>query len=80
MVVIIDNYDSFTYNLVQAIGAMGQDLLVFRNNKVSIAEIEASKPVEAPIEIPEKAAVEIPQQVEATPIPSRMCITTMVGR
>ncbi len=41
---MIDNYDSFTYNLVQYLGELGQDLKVYRNNKISIAEIEAMKP------------------------------------
>jgi len=44
MIVVIDNYDSFTYNLVQYLGEMGQELRVFRNNRISIAEIEAMKP------------------------------------
>jgi anthranilate synthase/aminodeoxychorismate synthase-like glutamine amidotransferase len=44
MVIIIDNYDSFTYNLVQAIGAMGHELLVYRNDKVTVAEVEARQP------------------------------------
>jgi anthranilate synthase/aminodeoxychorismate synthase-like glutamine amidotransferase len=41
---MIDNYDSFTYNLVQYFGELGQSLQVFRNNKISIAEIEKMKP------------------------------------
>jgi anthranilate synthase/aminodeoxychorismate synthase-like glutamine amidotransferase len=41
---MIDNYDSFTYNLVQYFGELGQDLKVYRNNKITIAEIEAMKP------------------------------------
>ena len=44
MIVMIDNYDSFTYNLVQYLGEMGQELRVFRNDKVTIPEIEALKP------------------------------------
>lgn len=44
MIVMIDNYDSFTYNLVQYLGEMGQELRVFRNDKVTIPEIEAIKP------------------------------------
>ena len=44
MIVMIDNYDSFTYNLVQYLGEMGQELKVFRNDKVTIADIEALKP------------------------------------
>jgi anthranilate synthase/aminodeoxychorismate synthase-like glutamine amidotransferase len=44
MLLMIDNYDSFTYNLVQYLGELGQDLKVFRNNKITIAEIEEMKP------------------------------------
>ncbi|MCK5437094.1 MAG: aminodeoxychorismate/anthranilate synthase component II, partial [Desulfobulbaceae bacterium] len=44
MIVIIDNYDSFTYNLVQTIGGMGAKLEVFRNDQVDIASIAALKP------------------------------------
>jgi anthranilate synthase/aminodeoxychorismate synthase-like glutamine amidotransferase len=39
MIVVIDNYDSFTYNLVQYLGQLGEDLRVFRNDKVTIEEI-----------------------------------------
>jgi len=44
MLVMIDNYDSFTYNLVQYFGELGAEVKVFRNDQVSIAEIEALKP------------------------------------
>ena len=44
MIIVIDNYDSFTYNLVQYLGEMGHDLRVFRNNRVTLEEIEAFKP------------------------------------
>ena len=44
MLLVIDNYDSFTYNLVQYFGELGADLLVKRNDEISIAEIEALKP------------------------------------
>lgn len=44
MIIIIDNYDSFTYNLVQQIGAFGARLEVFRNDKISLTEIEEIKP------------------------------------
>jgi len=44
MIVVIDNYDSFTYNLVQYLGEMGQELRVFRNNRVTIPEIEEMQP------------------------------------
>ena len=44
MIIIIDNYDSFTYNLVQQIGAFGERMEVYRNDKVSIEEIEEKMP------------------------------------
>lgn len=44
MLLVIDNYDSFTYNLVQYFGELGAEMLVKRNDEVSIAEIEALRP------------------------------------
>jgi len=44
MIVIIDNYDSFTYNIVQTIGGMGAQVKVFRNDMVDVAAIEALQP------------------------------------
>ncbi|MDI6827055.1 MAG: aminodeoxychorismate/anthranilate synthase component II [Armatimonadota bacterium] len=44
MILMIDNYDSFTYNLVQYLGEMGEELKVFRNDKITIDEIERIKP------------------------------------
>lgn len=44
MLLMIDNYDSFTYNLVQYFGELGQDLKVYRNNKITIEEIERMQP------------------------------------
>lgn len=44
MLLMIDNYDSFTYNLVQYLGELGEDIRVFRNNKISIVDIERMKP------------------------------------
>jgi anthranilate synthase/aminodeoxychorismate synthase-like glutamine amidotransferase len=41
---MLDNYDSFTYNLVQYLGELGQDLKVYRNNKITIEEIEEMRP------------------------------------
>ena len=41
---MIDNYDSFTYNLVQYFGELGEDVRVHRNDEIAIAEIEAMKP------------------------------------
>jgi len=44
MIVVIDNYDSFTYNLVQYIGELGGKLAVYRNDKITIAGIKRLKP------------------------------------
>jgi anthranilate synthase/aminodeoxychorismate synthase-like glutamine amidotransferase len=44
MLLMIDNYDSFTYNLVQYFGELGEDIKVFRNNKITIQGIEMLKP------------------------------------
>jgi anthranilate synthase/aminodeoxychorismate synthase-like glutamine amidotransferase len=41
---MIDNYDSFTYNLVQYLGELGEDIRVYRNNKITVREIEAMHP------------------------------------
>ena len=44
MILMIDNYDSFTYNLVQYLGELGADLVVHRNDKITLDEIEALAP------------------------------------
>jgi anthranilate synthase/aminodeoxychorismate synthase-like glutamine amidotransferase len=41
---MIDNYDSFTYNLVQYLGELGEDIRVYRNNKITVRGIEAMHP------------------------------------
>ncbi|MDX9995286.1 MAG: aminodeoxychorismate/anthranilate synthase component II [Rhodocyclaceae bacterium] len=44
MLLVIDNYDSFTYNLVQYFGELGEDVRVFRNDAITLKEIAAMKP------------------------------------
>ena len=44
MIIVIDNYDSFTFNLVQYLGELGQEVKVFRNDEVSVADIVRLKP------------------------------------
>ncbi len=44
MLLMIDNYDSFTYNLVQYLGELGAEVEVYRNDQITIEEIEAKKP------------------------------------
>ncbi len=44
MILMIDNYDSFTYNLVQYLGELGCSIKVFRNDKITVAQIKKLKP------------------------------------
>lgn len=44
MLLMIDNYDSFTYNLVQYFGELGEDVRVHRNDEIDLAAIEAMRP------------------------------------
>jgi anthranilate synthase/aminodeoxychorismate synthase-like glutamine amidotransferase len=44
VLLIIDNYDSFTYNLVQRLGELGADIRVYRNDKITLPEMEALAP------------------------------------
>ncbi len=44
MIILIDNYDSFTYNLVQMMGSQGADIKVFRNDEIGLDDIEGMKP------------------------------------
>ncbi|GAC1324027.1 MAG: aminodeoxychorismate/anthranilate synthase component II [Collimonas sp.] len=44
MLLMIDNYDSFTYNLVQYFGELGEDVRTFRNDEITLDEINALKP------------------------------------
>jgi anthranilate synthase component 2 len=44
MIVLIDNYDSFTFNLVHYLGGLGADVVVHRNNKITVDDVLSSKP------------------------------------
>ncbi len=44
MLLMIDNYDSFTYNVVQYLGELGADVQVHRNDEITIEQIEALNP------------------------------------
>ena len=44
MILMIDNYDSFTYNLVQYFGELGADVQVYRNDQVTIEDLEKLNP------------------------------------
>ncbi|MFJ8266220.1 anthranilate synthase component II [Peribacillus asahii] len=63
MILLIDNYDSFTYNLYQYLGEVEQEILVKRNDEITIAEIEALQPTAIVISPgpgrPEEAGVSI---------------------
>jgi anthranilate synthase/aminodeoxychorismate synthase-like glutamine amidotransferase len=64
MLLVIDNYDSFTYNLVQHFGELGADLEVRRNDKVSLEEIEEMAPERIVISpgpcTPKEAGISVP--------------------
>ena len=64
MLLMIDNYDSFTYNLVQYLGELGQDVQVHRNDQITLAEIAALKPERIVISpgpcTPNEAGVSVP--------------------
>ena len=63
MILIIDNYDSFTYNLVQYIGSINKNLVVFRNDKITLDEISDMNPEKIVISpgpgTPENAGISI---------------------
>jgi anthranilate synthase component 2 len=64
MVLMIDNYDSFTYNLVQYLGELGEDVRVFRNDAITLEEIETLDPASIVISpgpcTPNEAGISIP--------------------
>jgi len=64
MLLMIDNYDSFTYNLVQYFGELGEDVVVFRNDEVSLDEIAALQPAQIVISpgpcTPSEAGISVP--------------------
>jgi anthranilate synthase/aminodeoxychorismate synthase-like glutamine amidotransferase len=64
MLLMIDNYDSFTYNLVQYFGELGEEITVFRNDKITVDEVRAMKPDRIVISpgpcTPKEAGISIP--------------------
>ena len=64
MLLMIDNYDSFTYNLVQYFGELGEEVRVFRNDKITLEEIENLRPARIVISpgpcSPEEAGISVP--------------------
>jgi len=63
MIIVIDNYDSFTYNLVQALRTLGAEVKVYRNDKISVAAIESQMPIAVVISpgpcTPRKAGISV---------------------
>ena len=63
MILMVDNYDSFTYNLVQYLGELGADVVVHRNDRITLKEIEDMSPERIVISpgpcTPEKAGISI---------------------
>jgi len=64
MLFVLDNYDSFTYNLVQAFGALGAEPVVYRNDVVSVEQVLALKPTAAVLSpgpgTPAQAGISVP--------------------
>jgi anthranilate synthase component II len=64
MLLMIDNYDSFTYNLVQYFGELGQDVRVHRNDEITLEQIRAMKPEKIVISpgpcTPNEAGISVP--------------------
>jgi anthranilate synthase component 2 len=63
MLLMIDNYDSFTYNIVQYFGELGEEVVVYRNDRITLEEIEALKPARIVISpgpcSPEEAGISV---------------------
>jgi len=68
MLLMIDNYDSFTYNLVQYFGELGEDVRVYRNDEISVEQVGALKPSHIVISpgpcTPTEAGVSVPVILE----------------
>ena len=64
MLLMIDNYDSFTYNLVQYFGELGEEVVVFRNDEIDLDDIERLRPEHIVISpgpcTPSKAGISVP--------------------
>lgn len=64
MLLVIDNYDSFTYNLVQYFGELGEDVQVFRNDEITLEGVERLKPARIVVSpgpcTPNEAGISVP--------------------
>ncbi len=75
MILVIDNYDSFTYNLVQYLGEMGADIEVIRNDEATVPEILKKKPdhiLISPLQRPAKTLA-----LHLSPVRVRMTKSTL---
>lgn len=72
MLAVIDNYDSFVFNLVQALGAMGEAIQVFRNDAIDVTTLRRLRPKALVLSPgpgrPENAGITIPAILELSPI------------
>ena len=68
MILVIDNYDSFTYNLVQCLGALGADMQVVRNDELSVEDIKKLRPEKIIVSpgpcTPKEAGISVPVILE----------------
>ena len=64
MLLMLDNYDSFTYNLVQYLGELGQEVKVYRNDEITVEEVEKLNPAQIVISpgpcTPNEAGISVP--------------------
>ncbi|HMM72924.1 MAG: aminodeoxychorismate/anthranilate synthase component II [Hyphomicrobiales bacterium] len=64
MLLMIDNYDSFTYNLVQYLGELGEDVRVYRNDALTLADVERLRPARVVVSpgpcSPREAGISVP--------------------
>ncbi|GMV54502.1 MAG: glutamine amidotransferase [Betaproteobacteria bacterium] len=64
MLLMIDNYDSFTYNLVQYLGELGEDVRVYRNDALTLADVERLRPARVVVSpgpcSPRQAGISVP--------------------
>ena len=78
MLLMIDNYDSFTYNVVQYLGELGSDITVFRNDVISIQEIQNLSPRQIVIS-PGPCTPPRSQAARAARVPSKTYWARLVG-
>ena len=79
MILLIDNYDSFTFNLFHYLGGLGADVAVYRNDKITVKEVLAAEP-EAIVLSPGPASAvnsrRSPQRMRALPRTTYMMLSS----